>query len=80
MELPSIAGPISLNLFGDAKGFSSTTLWRYRQRGWLKTVNICGRPYILPSEAMEFERRAASGEFAKPTHGAAAKWTKQASK
>jgi hypothetical protein len=43
---------------------SPATGWRWRKRGWIPTVNICGRVYILRSAIAEFEARAAAGEFA----------------
>jgi hypothetical protein len=46
---------------------TSTTGWRWRKRGWIKTVNISGRIYISRQEIISFEERAAAGEFAK-TH------------
>jgi hypothetical protein len=39
------------------------TGWRWRKRGWIETVNICGRLYISRAAIAEFERRAAAGEF-----------------
>src|SRR5260370_38824606 len=39
------------------------TGWRWRQRGWIVTVNICGRVYVSRDEIKRFEERAASGEF-----------------
>jgi hypothetical protein len=65
------AVPVTLQKFGASIGRSAPTLWRYRKKGWLRTVNIAGRPYVLPAEALEFERRAAAGEFAQDPHGAA---------
>jgi hypothetical protein len=44
---------------------SPATGWRWRKRGWVPTVNICGRVYVSRSAIAEFERRAAAGEFAK---------------
>lgn len=41
------------------------TGWRWRQRGWIVTVNICGRVYVGRDEIKRFEERAASGEFSK---------------
>ena len=41
------------------------TVWRYRKKGILNTVNIYGRQYILRSEIARFNARAASGEFAR---------------
>lgn len=76
-DIASLPGPIPLHRFGEIKHISSTTLWRFRKRGWIRTVNLGGRPYILPSEAAEFERRAAAGEFAKAPHGVAAQVEKE---
>ena len=44
---------------------TSTTGWRWRKRGWIKTVNICGRVYVSRREIERFEGRAAAGEFSK---------------
>jgi hypothetical protein len=55
------------------RGISDVTLWRWIGRGWLKAVNICGRNYIDLESLAEFDRRAAAGEFAKPSAGAALK-------
>jgi hypothetical protein len=44
---------------------SSATGWRWRKRGWIPTVNICGRVYVSRAAIAEFERRAAAGEFAR---------------
>ena len=43
---------------------SHVTGWRWRKRGWIKPVNICGRLYISTQAIEEFERKAAAGEFA----------------
>jgi len=43
------------------------TGWRWRKRGWLPTINICGRVYVSRSAIGKFEQRAAAGEFSK-TH------------
>jgi hypothetical protein len=53
------------------RGISTTTLWRWARRGWIRTVNIAGRPYVCLDSLKEFDRRAAAGEFAKPPHGCA---------
>jgi hypothetical protein len=47
-------------------GLSAVTLWRYRKKGMLTTVNICGRQYILRAQIARFNERAAAGEFAEP--------------
>ena len=49
-------------------GRSHVTVWRWRENGWLNTINIAGRPYITRETILEFKRRAAAGEFAKPHH------------
>jgi len=43
---------------------SPATGWRWRKRGWIPTVNICGRVYVSRAAIAEFERLAAAGEFA----------------
>jgi hypothetical protein len=43
------------------------TGWRWRKRGWINTVNICGRLYVSRHEIERFEKRASRGEFSK-TH------------
>ncbi len=48
-------------------GVSSITGWRWRKRGWLKTVNIGGRHYVSKEAVLEFKRRAELGEFASLT-------------
>jgi hypothetical protein len=55
---------ISLNQWAERAGVSETTMWRWRRRGWLQTVSVGGRLFITPKALAEFERRAASGEFA----------------
>ena len=47
---------------------SKTTLWRWRRKGWLRTVNISGRAYVTPEAISEFNDRASQGEFATRTH------------
>ena len=64
----------------ESSGLSATTIWRFRQRGWLKTTNMAGRQYIARRDLVEFNRRMAAGEFSKePTitaNAAAAKEVK----
>jgi hypothetical protein len=43
---------------------SPCTAWRWRKKGWLKTVNIAGRQYLTREAVDEFQRRAVGGEFA----------------
>jgi len=39
------------------------TAWRWRKKGWLRTVNIAGRQYLTQEAIDEFHRRASAGEF-----------------
>jgi hypothetical protein len=57
---------MSLDKFSEQTGLSAVTVWRYRKKGMLRTVNICGRQYILRAEVARFNERTAAGEFAKP--------------
>jgi len=56
--------PISLDKFQELSGFSNATLWRYRKRGWLRTIVIAGRHYVTRTEIAKFNARAEGGEFA----------------
>lgn len=56
--------PISLDQFLRESGLSPATGWRYRRKGWLKTITIAGRHYISRESIAEFNTRAAAGEFA----------------
>lgn len=62
---------ISLDTFRRSLGRSKTSLWRYRRRGWLPTVNILGRLYVKRSDISKFETAAASGLLALEPHGCA---------
>jgi hypothetical protein len=62
---PVTAAPIiSLSKFAAQLGKTPVTLWRWRQRGWLKTINIAGRQYVTAEAMVEFVTRAEAGEFA----------------
>ena len=54
---------ISLNLWREQLGVTACTIWRWRKKGWLKTVNICGRLYLTQEAINEFYERAQLGEF-----------------
>ena len=56
----------SLDKFLTAAGRSRTTGYRLRQLGHLKTVTICGRPYVTREAVQEFLKRAAAGELSSP--------------
>ena len=64
----SSAGParaiVSLQQWLADVGVTACTAWRWRKKGWLKTVNICGRQYLSQAAIDEFTQRAAAGEFA----------------
>jgi predicted site-specific integrase-resolvase len=55
---------MSLNRWLAQVGVAQITAWRWRKRGWLKTVNIAGRQYVTHEAIDEFRRRAVAGEFA----------------
>jgi hypothetical protein len=38
---------MSLDKLIEQTGLSAVTVWRYRKKGMLNTVNICGRQYIF---------------------------------
>lgn len=59
------AAVISLAKWLEQTGVTSCTAWRWRKKGWLKTVNICGRQYLTQEAISEFKNRATAGEFAK---------------
>ena len=44
---------------------SRPTFWRWRDRGWIVTVNIAGSQFVTAEEMARFKARAAAGEFAK---------------
>ena len=54
---------ISLSKWLEQVGVTSCTAWRWRKKGWLKTINIAGRQYVTQEAIGEFRRRAAAGEF-----------------
>jgi len=58
--------PMALDKFIEETGLSATTIWRFRKKNFLRTLNICGRHYILRSEIVRFNERALAGEFSKP--------------
>ena len=55
---------ISLSKWLEDVGITSCTAWRWRKKGWLKTINIAGRQYLTQEAIDEFHRRAVTGEFA----------------
>lgn len=61
----------AVKAFACDRGVSTVTVWRWRKRGWITTVNICGMPYVDLASANEFDERARKGEFAAPPKGAA---------
>lgn len=57
----SIAGTavVSLTRWLKQVGVTTCTAWRWRKRGWLKTVNIAGRQY-LTQEALDESQPSAT--------------------
>ncbi len=64
----SASAVVSLSRWLAGVGVASCTAWRWRKKGWLKTVNIAGRQYLTREAIEEFERRALAGEFAQDSH------------
>jgi hypothetical protein len=58
-------GIFALQKFCGDSGISAVTAWRWREEGWLETVNISGRVYVTSEALARFKKRAAAGEFAK---------------
>ena len=54
MNLLDAEPMMSLDKFIEQTGLSAVTVWRYRKKGMLTTVNICGRQYILRAEVARF--------------------------
>jgi hypothetical protein len=48
---------ISLQQWLADVGVTACTAWRWRKKGWLKTVNICGRQYLTQEAIDEFSRQ-----------------------
>jgi len=60
---PNGAAVVSLSRWLEQVGVTQCTAWRWRKKGWLKTVNIAGRQYLTQEAIDEFHRRAIAGEF-----------------
>ena len=60
--IPS-AAVVSLSRWLEQVGVTTCTAWRWRKKGWLKTINIAGRQYLTQEGIDEFHRRASAGEF-----------------
>ena len=65
---PGHTPPVTLTKWCRDVGVHPVTVWKWRKRGWLDTINICGKQYVTAEAADRFTRRAASGEFSKPAH------------
>jgi hypothetical protein len=61
IKMPNL---VCFNKWLNQIGVTSTTGWRWRKRGVLRTTNIYGRLYISEAAIAEFLRRANDGEFA----------------
>ena len=60
--IPGVA-VVSLSRWLEQVGVTPCTAWRWRKKGWLKTINIAGRQYLTQEAIDEFHRRASAGEF-----------------
>jgi len=60
---PITSSVISLSKWLERVGVTPITAWRWRKKGWLKTVNIAGRQYLTQEAIDEFHRRVVAGEF-----------------
>ncbi len=60
-EFPKL---IALKKLTSELGVSRTTVFRYRKHGWLKTVEIAGKPFVTEAAWQSFVTRAEAGEFA----------------
>ncbi len=57
---------IALRRFRADLDVAPCTPWRWIKKGWLgKPQNIGGRLYLTLEQVLEFERRAAAGEFSR---------------
>jgi predicted site-specific integrase-resolvase len=64
-EAPKKGAPIiNLSAWLGQVGVTAVTAWRWRKKGWLRTINICGRQYLSQEAIDEFMARAQRGEFA----------------
>ena len=66
-----IGGLRSARAVARDRGISDVSLWRWEKRGWIKTINICGKKYVELQSLAEFDERARAGEFARGPVGAA---------
>lgn len=57
---------VSLSRWLEQVGVTPCTAWRWRKKGWLRTINIAGRQYLTQEAIDEFHRRASAGEFSQP--------------
>lgn len=62
--ITNTAGLVALNTWLQQIGVKPITGWRWRKKGWIETVNICGRVYVTLAAIAKFNRRAEAGEFA----------------
>src|SRR5438477_13184112 len=54
---------MALDQFIELTGLSAVTIWRFRKKICLETVNICGSDYVIRSEIAGFNSRSLAGEF-----------------
>ena len=54
---------LSLSKWTEQVGVTACTVWRWRKKGWLKTVNIAGRQYLTQEAIAELTERGERGDF-----------------
>ena len=80
MNADVLIGGIDFDLWLDQIGRSRSTGLRWRNRGWVTTVNIDGHQFIAQEEIDRFWARAKAGEFAKEAGGIICMQRKEATK
>ena len=80
MNADVLIGGIDFDLWLDHIGRTRSTGLRWRNRGWVTTVNIDGHQFIAQEEIDRFWARAKAGEFAKEAGGIICMQRKEATK
>ena len=62
-EIENDAPIMALRKFQELLAVSRTTVFRFRQRKWLRTVVIAGKPYVTRAAVQDFVSRAEAGQF-----------------
>jgi hypothetical protein len=62
---PQRSGLVPLTRWAKEIGRTTSTLWRWRNNGWIAVINVAGKLYISGEEIDRFNTRAAAGEFSR---------------